>query len=145
MKWVFRGLCDGNCCRHNCFIWRTSHTQHSFCGSCCQRNHTSKKDIADFTDLYSGGEFDIAGRYATVIMTIYVTFTFGLALPILFFYAGLTFLNFYVTDTIALYYFYKKVPETSDRLIMQVRKVLMWSPLILFGFGYWELGNEQIF
>ena len=51
---------------------------------------TRAKTILGFEALYSGPEFAIHWKYATILNVVFVTFFFGPALPILFPIATLT-------------------------------------------------------
>ena len=45
-------------------------------------------------------------QYATILNTVFVTFMYGLALPMLFPIAAFTFLNLYVSEKLLLAYYY---------------------------------------
>lgn len=52
---------------------------------CCLKKHsTKKKSINEFVKLYSGPDLEIWFRYATMLNLVFVTFTHGIAMPILF-------------------------------------------------------------
>ena len=76
---------------------------------------------------------------------IYITFTFGLALPILFPICLMSIFNMYVAERLQFAYFYKQPPKTDNRLNDRALQILMYAPLMMLSFGYWQLSNRQIF
>ena len=80
-------------------------------------NFKSKKTtVQQFVNLYSGPDMPIHYRYSTILNIVFVTFTYGLALPILFPIAFLSMLNIYIVERIQLAYFFKQPPLYDDRL-----------------------------
>jgi hypothetical protein len=51
----------------------------------------------------------------------------------------------YISERLQLAKFYKKPPQYDIRLNMQVLELLQYAPLPMFAFGYWFLGNRQMF
>ena len=52
---------------------------------CCLKKHsTKKKSINEFVKLYSGPDLEIWFRYSAMLNFVFVTFTHGIAMPILF-------------------------------------------------------------
>lgn len=96
-------------------------------------------------DLYSGPIYDIHSQYAFLLNTVYVTFMFGLAMPLLFPIAFLTFLIFYFTERLLVTYFYQKPLMYDENLHMSAIKFLKWAPFVMLVFGVWIMGNQQIF
>jgi hypothetical protein len=80
-------------------------------------------------------------KYATISSTILVTFMYGMALPILFPIAMLTFLNMFFVDRIAITYWYQKPPMYGPELNRIALRVLCIAPILFFSFGYWIMGN----
>lgn len=70
---------------------------------------------------------------------------YGLAMPILFPIALFAFINIYVTERFMFAYFYRQPPMYANRLNDGALNVLKWAPILLLAFGYWQLGNRQIF
>lgn len=53
---------------------------------CCPKKHTSrKKSITEFVKLYSGPDLEIWFRYSAMLNFVFVTFTHGIAMPVLFY------------------------------------------------------------
>lgn len=124
--WFYRWLDNGSCC------W------------CC-RKKTKCVTQQQYVTLYSGPEFLIHFKYATIMNTIFVTMMYGLALPILFLIAAVTFINLLIMDKLCLTYYFQKPPMYDDRLNNSVLRLARWGPLFLLYFGYWCIGNKQIF
>ena len=80
-------------------------------------------------------------KYATIASTILTTFMYGMALPILFPIAMLTFLNMFIVEKIAITYWYQRPPTYGPELNAVALKVLLIAPIIFFSFGYWIMGN----
>lgn len=120
------------------FRWRDS-------GSCCKRQNTKCVTATQYVALYAGPEFLMHFKYATILNTVFVTFMYGLALPILFGIAAFTFFNLYVCDKVLITYYFQKPPMYDNRLNDSSLRLLRWAPVFLLFFGYWCLGNKQIF
>lgn len=96
-------------------------------------------------NLYSGAEHAIHFKYATILNTVFVTFTFGLALPMLFPIAAFTFFNIYFLERLCVMYFHPSPPLYDDKLNAQMLSTLKWAPVMLIFFSYWYLGQPQLF
>lgn len=70
---------------------------------------------------------------------------FGMALPILFPIAALTFINVYLCERLGIAYWYTKPPEYGDDLNNLAIKYMFWAPILFLAFGYWTVGNKQMF
>jgi len=80
-------------------------------------------------------------RYSTLLNMIYVTFTHGLALPILFPICFVGIAITYVIESYQLAYFYKKPPMLDNRINDHVLKILKYAPASMMIGSYWYLGN----
>ena len=76
---------------------------------------------------------------------IFVTFTYGLALPILFPICLVGMINILVTEKWQFAYFYQQPPLIDNKLNDRALKILEWAPIMMLVFGYWQLGNRQMF
>ena len=59
-----------------------------------------------YVDLYSGPEYFIHFKYSGILNVIFVTFMYGLGIPILFLLAALYFFNLYALERLTVAYFY---------------------------------------
>ena len=86
------------------------------CCFCCKNRRTNAHTVNKYADLYSGPEHLMHFRYATILNTLFITFFYGMALPILFPIAAFTFWNLYIVDKIALTYVFVEPPCYNDKL-----------------------------
>jgi hypothetical protein len=73
---------------------------------------------------------------------IFTTFTYGLAIPLVFPLAFVCLLSLFVAERIQVAKYYKKPPHYDIRLNQQVLEILQYAPLPMMFFGYWFLGNR---
>ena len=76
---------------------------------------------------------------------VFVTFTYGLALPELFMYGLACIFVTYVVDKLCLVYYYKEPPSYDTKLNSTAIKILKWAPVLTFAVGFWMFSNRQIF
>ena len=96
-------------------------------------------------NLYAGPDYLMHFKYAAILNTVWVTFMFGLALPRLFPIAAFTFFNNYVVERLLLTYYYKKPPMYDEKLNNTALAWAKYAPILMMAFGYWIMGNKQIF
>lgn len=114
--------------------------------SCCFcRRSTKCVTQQQYITLYSGPDHLMFYKYSTILNTVFVTFMYGLALPELFPIAAFTFLNLYIVEKILITYYHPKPPMYDDKLNNAAIRLLRWAPIFMMFFGYWCLGNKQIF
>lgn len=65
-------------------------------------------------DLYSGDYMELHYKYAHMMAIIYITFTHGLGLPILFPITFVSLFNQYTTEKLLLIYYYKQPPMMDN-------------------------------
>ena len=71
---------------------------------------TKSVNILEFVNNHAGDEVELPIQYSFIFNTIFVTFTYGLAMPILFVITFFTLINVYITETILFAYYYQKPP-----------------------------------
>lgn len=106
---------------------------------------TKKVTIQEYVNLYAGPEVEIHFRYSAILNIVFVTFTHGIALPILFPIAVVGFVNMYLSEKYMFAYFYRKPPLFDNKINEGALNILQVAPLFLIGMGYWQLSNRQIF
>ena len=84
-------------------------------------------------------------QYAFMFNTIFVTFTYGIALPVLFIITLFTMINVYITQTILFAYYFKKPPAYGQGMNDAACQILTYAPWFMISLSYWFLGNRQIF
>ena len=98
---------------------------------------TKKLSIQAYIDLYSGPHVVIHFRYASLLNQIYVTFMYGLVLPILFPICLLSIFIQYVVEKMQFAYFYRQPPHFDNRQNDRALGILLYAPVIMMVFGYW--------
>ena len=79
---------------------------------------------------------------AAILNTVWVTFMFGLALPMLFPIAAFTFFNYYFCEKVLLTYYYQKPPMYDEKLNNTALAWAKFAPMLMMAFGYWIMGNK---
>ena len=102
---------------------------------------TKKVTIQEYVNLYAGPEVEIHFRYSAILNIVFVTFTHGIALPVLFPIAVVGLLNMYISEKYMFAYFYRKPPLFDNKINEQALNILQVAPLFLFGMGYWAVSN----
>ena len=95
--------------------------------------------------LYSGPEYRLDSKYSHILTLIYVAFMYGLFIPILFPIAALGIFIMYLTEKLAILYFYQKPPMYDDSLSKHALRYLQLAPVPMFVMSYWAFGNSAIF
>lgn len=83
---------------------------------CCKKRKTKLTTIQGYIQLYSGPEHSMNYKYALILSTIFITFMFGLAMPLLFPIAAFTFFNLLLMERILLTYFHPLPRMYDDKL-----------------------------
>ena len=74
-------------------------------------------------------------------MLVFICFTYGLFIPIMFPIAILGLFNLYIIEKLNVAYFNHKPPTLDAKLNHQAIETLKYAPIPLFFFGYWALSN----
>jgi hypothetical protein len=51
----------------------------------------------------------------------------------------------YITERFQFVYFYREPPVIDNQLNDRALSILMYAPVIMLFFGYWMMGNRQMF
>lgn len=111
----------------------------------CRKYSTKKKTIQQYVNLYSGPEYMMHFKYAAMLNVVFVTFMYGLAVPLLFPIATIFFAVSWVVERLSLAYSYRKPPMFDDVLNKTAISSLKAAPIFMMVFGFWVFGNQQIF
>lgn len=106
---------------------------------------TKKSTIQQYVNLYAGPDHLLHFKYSSVMNVTFVTFMYGLALPILFPIALITFLVLYTMERLTVTYYYRKPPMYDEKMNEAAIGILKWAPFAMMVFGFWSLGNMQLF
>ena len=77
---------------------------------------TKKTSIQGYIDTYSGPIYMMHFKYSQLLRTVFVTFTYGFGIPILFPIAAVAILILYLVEKTMLYYGYRLPPMYDERL-----------------------------
>ena len=98
---------------------------------------TKAKTIPQFIDIHAGPHTEFHTRYAFIFNSIYVCFTYGLALPILFPITLLSMINMYISERYLFAYYYRKPPLYGPAMQNGALRILYYAPYFMIFFGYW--------
>ena len=73
---------------------------------------------------------------------IFVSMMYGLALPMLFPIATISFIVLYMVEKLMIYYSYRMPPMYDEKLNNNVLKLMTYAPLLLLSFGYWMFSSK---
>jgi hypothetical protein len=96
-------------------------------------------------NLHAGPIYFIHFKYSYIMTITFVTFMYGIELPILFPIALLSFFILYTVERLTLTYYYRKPPMYDEKMNKAAIGTLKWAPVFMLCFGYWGLTNKQIF
>ena len=95
--------------------------------------------------MYSGPEYFIHFKYASILTQVFVSFMYGIFLPILIPITCFGIFNLYVVERYSLAYYARQPPHYDEKLNKRVLELLRFAPIFMLSFGYWALGNRQMF
>jgi hypothetical protein len=81
------------------------------------------------------GDFVLERRYALMINTVFVIFTFGFYMPTLFIVGAANFVCIYFLDKLLITYWCENAPIHSDSLHFFSLNVLKYAPVFLMVFA----------
>lgn len=106
---------------------------------------TKKITVQQYVNLYSGPVYMMHFKYSSAMVQIFVSFMYGMALPVLIPIAMVGIFNLYLVERLCLAYYYRQPPMFDQKLNDAVLGILRFAPILMFVFGYWQIGNRQIF
>lgn len=77
------------------------------------------------------GRFNMERKYAIMLTTLFIAFTYGYAIPMLFLSVSLCFFVQFVFDKVLVTYWFKVIPIKSDSLINLSIKIIKYAPLLM--------------
>ena len=84
-------------------------------------------------------------KYSAIMNMVFVTFMYGLAIPLLFPIAAIYFIVLYTVEKLCITYYYKKPPMYDEKLNESAIGTLKWAPVFMMIFGFWIMSNNQLF
>jgi uncharacterized protein with PQ loop repeat len=118
---------------------------------CCDRKgsfntkHTSKIIQDDYEKMYTGPEFVLEVRYAQVLFTIFVTFTYGSGMPSLYIFNFFIVFVQYWVDKFLVFNYYRKTIRYTRQISQAVVNVLPLMLVFHFVFGWLMYGYPLIY
>lgn len=104
--------------------------------------NTKTTSIQAYINNYSGPVYLMHYKYAAILNIVFVTFTFGFGIPLLYPIAAAALFILYIVEKLMLYYAYRLPPMYDERLSQSVLDQLYYAPLFLLSFGYWMASNK---
>lgn len=102
--------------------------QRSLCP--CNKSKSRAKTVQHFTEVYSGGEFEMHLKLAHLVMMNYCAFLHGPGMPVLFILAFVYTVLHYTVERLSMAYFYRKPPMYSGKITEFTLRLLRFSPLL---------------
>ena len=81
---------------------------------------TKKASMAAFMDTRSGGSYMTHAKHSEVLNNVYVTFLYGVGMPILFPLCTLNFLNQWICERMVIAKFMQLPPALDDSLMQMI-------------------------
>lgn len=103
---------------------------------------TKKTTQFGYITLYSGPVYMMHFKYSSVLTQVFMSFIYGLFLPMLFPIAMLGIGNLYICEKYCLYYWYRKPPMYDDKLNKQAVGIMLGAPILMFMMAFWAFGNQ---
>ena len=127
-----------------CVFWgmRTAYRMLDRSFSC--KKTTKKTTLQLYYELYAGPTFFIHYKYSAILNITFVTFLYGVGLPILFPIAAASLFVLYIVEKTMLHYSYRQPPMYDERLNNNVLGIMTYAPLLFLAFGYWMLSSKQL-
>jgi hypothetical protein len=107
---------------------------------CCCSLQTRVKHQAELLDIFENPPFDLAGRYAQIMMTVFCTVIYSPGIPVLNFFAVIYFFLNYWVDKLVLLGYSRRPPSYDGTMPKQALEMLMLAPPIhcLFCIGMYS-------
>lgn len=102
---------------------------------------SKKQTLQAFIDLYAGPEYILYSQYSSMLVMVFVSFMYGLIMPILFPICVIGLANITIVDQLALTYYYRAPPRYDGKLNKLALDLLTFAPIMMCVIGYWALSN----
>lgn len=98
-----------------------------------------------YVNMYAGPEYILYSQYSQMLVLIFVTFMYGILMPILFPICLFGIINISIVDRWSLTYFFRAPPNYDGKLNEKALSLMSCAPVFMFGLGYWALSNTSMF
>jgi hypothetical protein len=78
------------------------------------------------------GVFNMERKYAVMLTTLFVAFTYGYEIPLLFIAVSLCFFVQFLMDKTLVTYWFEMIPIRSDSLIKLTIRIIKYAPVLMF-------------
>ena len=102
---------------------------------------TKKTSMAQFINLHLSPEYFLHFKYSDCLNVVYITFMYGIGMPVLFPIAALAFLNNWICERLIVSWYMRLPPALDDHLIKNILMMLKYAPMIFVMNGYWMISN----
>ena len=109
-------------------------------GKTTKLNTKSKYD-----NLYTGDEFPIGQRYATILINLSICFIYGTYCPIIYFFFTLFLITTFIVDKFLIINYYKMPPYYDDFLSKKFKNFLILEIFLFFYGTIFQLSNPYLF
>ena len=82
--------------------------------------------------------------FSSLLVIIFVTFSFGFGIPILFPVASLAIGVLYRVEKFSMYYIYKQPPMYDKEMTQNIVQSMRLAPVFYLMCGYWMITNQQL-
>ena len=109
---------------------------------CRNKNKTKCKTKKQYETLYAGPKYEMHFNYSCIMTQIYISFMYGMIMPILFPMTLFGIINMYFVERLLLAYYYKQPPKYDEKLQKTVQDKLFFAPILMYLIGYWGMSNR---
>lgn len=110
----------------------------------CDTYQTKCTTLQQYVELYSGPVYFIHYKYSSILNIAFVTFMYGLGIPVMYPIAVAQFFILYLVEKLMIYYSYRQPPMYDNKLNDRVLGLMTYAPLFMLTFGYWMVSNKQL-
>jgi hypothetical protein len=112
----------------------------------CTNGKTTKLNSkSKYESLYTGDEFPIGQRYATILINLSICFIYGTYCPIIYFFFTLFLITTFIVDKFLIINYYKKPPYYDDYLTKKFKNYLILEIFLFFYGTIFQLSNPYLF
>ena len=117
-----------------------------FLDSKCSNGRTTKlKTKTQYENLYTGDEFPIGQRYATILIYLSICFIYGTYCPIIYFFFTTFLITTFIVDKYLIINYYKKPPYYDNYLSKKFKNFLILEIFLFFYGTVFQLSNPYLF
>lgn len=115
------------------------------CDSGCEKGKiTKKKTRKEYFELYTGPEFDMDARYASILTYLYIVLILAPGMPLLYICFFLYILLTIIIDKIMILRYYKNPPRYDLKIAKIFSNFLYFAIVLHFLFAVWTYGQPDL-